>query len=115
VDAKLATWWEAFSLADPGEQRSLMDQARDEEAAKRLSTQPAKKTGGRTRRAATASQSSTDAVADASNEADVEFDLLDEAGATADEGGTSPARKRRRRRRKPAGEGRGPAPSSSGE
>ena len=52
ADMALATWWEDFSLADPSEQRQLMERAREEEAARRQAGAPARKTGGRSRRAA---------------------------------------------------------------
>ncbi|HRH16821.1 MAG TPA: polynucleotide adenylyltransferase PcnB [Aquabacterium sp.] len=35
IDPALATWWESFSLADPTERRELLEDAREEEAAKR--------------------------------------------------------------------------------
>ena len=35
IDPALATWWESFSLADPTERRELLEDAREEETAKR--------------------------------------------------------------------------------
>ena len=35
VDPLLASWWEAFSLADAHERKDLMDEARQQESAKR--------------------------------------------------------------------------------
>ena len=115
ADAALATWWEAFSLADPGEQRSLMDQAREEEAARRQSAPSAKKSGGRSRRAVAAPKTVPDGELEAQHEADDSPDDFDDAGSDVGEGGAPPARKRRRRRRKPAGEGRAASPSSNGD
>src|SRR5574343_686145 len=78
ADAELATWWEAFSLADHDERKDLLDAARKQEAGKRQARASAP---AATRRAPAAG--------------DVEVSLDDAA----------PAKKRRRRRRKPAGEG----------
>ena len=105
VDMALATWWEDFSLADPAEQRRLIEQARDEEAARRVSAAPARKT--KPRRSAASSVRDTGDHTDASAgdaDDDVDADLSAHDSDVGEGGeGTAPARKRRRRRRKPAG------------
>ena len=105
VDMALATWWEDFSLADPAEQRRLIEQARDEEAARRVSAAPARKT--KPRRPAASSVRDTGDQTDASAgdaDDDVDADLSAHDSDVGEGGeGTAPARKRRRRRRKPAG------------
>src|SRR5574343_758100 len=88
ADAELATWWEAFSLADHDERKDLLDAARKQEAGKRQARASAP---AATRRAPAAG--------------DVEVSLDDAA----------PAKKRRRRRRKPAGEGGGAAGGGAAE
>jgi poly(A) polymerase len=86
IDPELASWWEAFSLADEGERRRMLDAMRQQGGPRRVP------------RAATKSTAEAD-----------DTDLGDEADAPVDGEsgpGSAPARKRRRRRRKPAGEGR---------
>ena len=83
ADAELARWWEAFSLADPDERKSLMEASRQQEAGKR--------------QARGASASAGVAVP------------RPVGGEASDLDDTAPAKKRRRRRRKPAGEGGGHA------
>ena len=119
VDMALATWWEDFSLADPAEQRRLIEQARDEEAARRVSAAPARKT--KPRRPAASSVRDTGDHTDASAgdaDDDVDADLSAHDSDVGEGGeGTAPARKRRRRRRKPAGAtsaGGGGAPGGEG-
>jgi poly(A) polymerase len=83
IDSELSSWWEAFSLADADERRSLMERVRPARTAVRS---PRKSAGA--------------AVATASSTPDAEDDVLSAEPA---------AKKRRRRRRKPAGEGSGGA------
>jgi poly(A) polymerase len=40
ADPELARWWEAFSLASPGERHALVDQARQQEHARRVAAGP---------------------------------------------------------------------------
>ena len=106
ADMALATWWEDFSLADPSEQRQLMERAREEEAARRQAGAPARKTGGRSRRAAGQAESGqADREHHDMNEVDDdEAEAIEAIDVTRTVGeGAAPARKRRRRRRKPAG------------
>jgi len=105
VDMALATWWEDFSLADPAEQRRLIEQARDEEAARRVSAAPARKTKPRRPAASSVRDAGDHADASASDaDDDVDADLSTHDSDVGEGGeGTVPARKRRRRRRKPAG------------
>ena len=103
ADMALATWWEDFSLADPSEQRQLMERAREEEAARRQAGAPARKTGGRSRRAAGQAESGqADREHNDMNEVDDDDAEAIDVTRTVGEG-AAPARKRRRRRRKPAG------------
>lgn len=103
ADMALATWWEDFSLADPSEQRQLMERAREEEAARRQAGAPARKTGGRSRRAAGQAESGqADREHHDMNEVDDDDAEAIDVTRTVGEG-AAPARKRRRRRRKPAG------------
>ena len=103
ADMALATWWEDFSLADPSEQRQLMERAREEEAARRQAGAPARKTGGRSRRAAGQAESGqADREHHDMNEVDDDEAEAIDVTRTVGEG-AAPARKRRRRRRKPAG------------
>ncbi|MEK8087721.1 polynucleotide adenylyltransferase PcnB [Aquabacterium sp. A3] len=106
ADMALATWWEDFSLADPSEQRQLMERAREEEAARRQAGAPARKTGGRSRRSAGQAESGqADREHHDMNEVDDdEAEAIEAIDVTHTVGeGAAPARKRRRRRRKPAG------------
>ena len=106
ADMALATWWEDFSLADPSEQRQLMERAREEEAARRQAGAPARKTGGRSRRAAGQAESGqADREHNDMNEVDDDdAEAIEAIDVTRTVGeGAAPARKRRRRRRKPAG------------
>jgi len=88
ADAELASWWEAFSLADHDERKDLLEAARKQEAGKRQTRGPAP---------TAAHGAHTSGSTEAS---------LDDA---------APAKKRRRRRRKPAGEGAGAASGGAAE
>ncbi len=81
---ELADWWEAFSQADEGERRNMLDRIR--------ATRTARVPAARARKPA------------ASSSAVAAFDAPDADDRSIAE---SPARKRRRRRRKPSTEGSG--------
>ena len=95
LDAELASWWEAFSLAQPDERRELMSRVREKEHPQR-----------RVR------SSAPSVAAEAGSDAEVSGNA--EAG-TEGSGEADPAKKRRRRRRRSPG-ARGPeaeAPASN--
>jgi poly(A) polymerase len=79
IDAELATWWEAFSLAQPDERRELMNRVRTkEQPPRRVRAQPP--------------------VPSAEGGTNADITDTTEAGTEAD-----PAKKRRRRRRRSGG------------
>ncbi|MFN3616714.1 MAG: polynucleotide adenylyltransferase PcnB [Aquabacterium sp.] len=117
VDMALATWWEDFSLADPAEQRRLIEQARDEEAARRANAAPARKTRGR-RPAANSPRDTDDSAAVNSSDAHDDMDAHPSAhDSDVGEGGegTAPARKRRRRRKSAGSSSAGVGSAPGGE
>jgi poly(A) polymerase len=83
IDAELATWWEAFSLADAEERRELMSKVREKE-------HPPKRVRAAGAVGAAANTNTNAAPAAAAEQAD----------ADAPTGEADPAKKRRRRRRK---------------
>jgi poly(A) polymerase len=81
IDAELAAWWEAFSLAQPDERRELMSRVREKE-------HPPKRVRANPPAAAAEAVAGTGA-----------------AEVTEAASDTDPAKRRRRRRRRPAARG----------